>query len=60
MNKRNSRGQNIIEYLLVTAVVILICVAFFNPSDSPGRRALENITNDIILDMDRLDHDIVW
>lgn len=57
---KNVRGQNVIEYLLVTAVIILVCIVFFNPSNSPARSALENIANDMILDINRLNSEIVF
>lgn len=57
---KNSKGQNVIEYLLVTAVFVLVCLVFFNPRNSPGKTALENITNDIVDDILRLNSEITY
>lgn len=38
-------GQNVIEYLLVTAIVALICIVLFHPVTGPARKSLENALN---------------
>lgn len=58
LRKKALQGQNVIEYLLVTTVVVLICIAFFNPNGGPGRTALENIANDIVVDVGQMNSEI--
>lgn len=41
----NSSGQNLIEYLLVTAAVVLVCIVFFHPVSGPARGKIENVLN---------------
>ncbi len=41
----NKRGQNLIEYLLVTAIVVVVCITFFHPATGPARKKLENTLN---------------
>ena len=58
LRKKTLRGQNVIEYLLLTAAVLVVFIVFFNPSNGPAKRALENITNDMVLDIRRLNSEI--
>ena len=58
LSKKNVQGQNVIEYLLVTTVVVIVCIAFFNPHGGPARNALENIANDAVDDIARLNNEI--
>ena len=60
LNTRRLRGQNVIEYLLLTAVMALICLAFFHPVSGPAKTALDNILNDTVQDIDRIRNEIVW
>lgn len=53
-NQRRISGQNVIEYLLVTAVFLLICLVFFHPSSGPAKTAMENILNQTVTDIDML------
>lgn len=41
----NISGQNLIEYLLVTAIVVVVCIVFFHPSSGPAKQKLENVMN---------------
>ena len=59
LRNKNLQGQNVIEYLLVTAVFVLVCIAFFKPSGGPARTALENIFNDAVLDIAELNKEII-
>lgn len=56
--KRNQHGQNVLEYLLMFAVVLAIYIVFYNPFGGPARTALENIANDVVLDIARLNNEI--
>ena len=58
LSKKNLQGQNVIEYLLVTTVVVIICIAFYDPHGGPARSALENIANDAVDDIARLNNEI--
>ena len=58
LSKKNLQGQNVIEYLLVTTVVVIICIAFYDPNGGPARSALENIANDAVDDIARLNNEI--
>lgn len=42
---KNRSGQNVIEYLLVTAAFLLVCITFFRPDTGPARTAMENVLN---------------
>jgi hypothetical protein len=51
----NSKGQNIIEYILVTAAVIAVLIAFTRTSsDGPVRNALDNVLNATVDDISRM------
>ena len=56
--KKDLRGQNVIEYLLVTAIFVLVCIAFFRPSGGPARTAMENIFNDAVSDIKAMNNEI--
>jgi hypothetical protein len=51
---KNAKGQNIIEYLLVSVAVILIALAFMNTQNSPMKTAVENVLQDAVTDIDGL------
>jgi hypothetical protein len=58
--RAKTAGQNVIEYLLVTAVFLLICVVFFHPAAGPAKTAMENILNQTIVDINKLRDEIVF
>mgnify|MGYP001612850181 CR=1 FL=1 len=60
LNTRRLRGQNVIEYLLLTAIMALICLAFFHPVSGPAKTAMDNILNDTVQDIDRIRNEIQW
>lgn len=60
LKKNGLRGQNVIEYLLLTAAVLVVFLVFFNPTNGPAKQALENITNDMVLDIARLNKELVF
>lgn len=55
---QNKKGQNVIEYLLLTAIVALICIIFFSPTNGPMKSGMENVFNDTVKDIDRLRDEI--
>ena len=44
----NCKGQNVIEYLLLTATVVILLVTFMKTSNSPMKNAMDNIYNDTV------------
>jgi hypothetical protein len=54
----NTKGQNVVEYLLVVVTVVLVALYIMNTQDSPMKRTLENVLNDSVGDIDRMKSEI--
>lgn len=57
MRKKTS-GQNVIEYLLVTAVVVLVCLVFFHPASGPAKKAMENVLEQTVSTLNAMKNEI--
>lgn len=56
--RKKESGQNVIEYILVTATVVLICIVFFNPASGPARTGMENVLNQTVSGIDSIRSEI--
>ena len=54
----NRKGQNVIEYLLVSVTVIILALAFMNTQNSPMKSAVENVLEDSVADLRQLNSEL--
>lgn len=45
---KNGKGQNIIEYILMMAAVIVVFLIFLNPHSGPVKNSLERTLNSTV------------
>ena len=50
----NTKGQNVVEYLLVVVSVVLVALYIMNTQNSPMKTAVENVLQDAVTDIDGL------
>ncbi len=45
---RNSKGQNMVEYVLLVTAVLLVCIYFFTTQSGPMPNAINATLNSIV------------
>lgn len=45
MRRKSFRGQNVVEYLLLTVAVVVVALSVFRTGGGPMKRAMENMLN---------------
>ena len=57
---QGSRGQNIIEYVLLVAAVLLVCIYFFSTHGGPMAVGINGSLNSIVNQVNHLSGQIKW
>jgi hypothetical protein len=52
------KGQNVIEYLLLTTACIVVFFVFMKPSNGRMKNTLENVVNSTVSEIDQLNKEL--